>query len=71
MSVGAKIFVPFVLYIDPQTCFVSLGTYKYLIWYKVKSDSKNNLQFQHRNTPAFSIQDSPTHSERTLVHKQP
>jgi hypothetical protein len=29
-----------------------------------------SLQFQHRNPPALSIQDSPIHSERTLVHKQ-
>jgi hypothetical protein len=28
----------------------------------------NSLQFQHRNPPAFSIQDSPINSERTLVH---
>jgi hypothetical protein len=31
----------------------------------------DSLQFQHRNPPALSIQDSPIHSERTLVHKQP
>jgi hypothetical protein len=30
----------------------------------------DSLQFQHRNPPALSIQDSPIHSERTLVHKQ-
>jgi hypothetical protein len=29
-----------------------------------------SLEFQHRNPPALSIQDSPIHSERTLVHKQ-
>jgi hypothetical protein len=29
------------------------------------------LQFQHRNPPALSIQDSPIYSERTSVHKQP
>jgi hypothetical protein len=29
-----------------------------------------SLQFQHLNPPALSIQDSPFHSERTLVHKQ-
>jgi hypothetical protein len=28
------------------------------------------LQFQQRNPPALSLQDSPIHSERTLVHKQ-
>jgi hypothetical protein len=31
----------------------------------------DSLQFQHRNVPALSIQDSPIHSERALVHKQP
>jgi hypothetical protein len=33
-----------------------------------KSES---LQFHHRNPPSLSIQNSPIHSERTLVHKQP
>jgi hypothetical protein len=31
----------------------------------------DSVQFQHRNIPALSIQDSPIHSERILVHKQP
>jgi hypothetical protein len=31
----------------------------------------DSLQFQHRNPPGLSIQDSQIHSERTLVHKQP
>jgi hypothetical protein len=30
----------------------------------------DSLQFQHRNPPALSIQESPIHTERTLVHKQ-
>jgi hypothetical protein len=30
----------------------------------------DGLQFQHRNPPALSIQESPIHSERTLEHKQ-
>jgi hypothetical protein len=36
------------------------------LWNLTVGDS---LQFQHRNPPALSIQDSPIHSERTLVHK--
>jgi hypothetical protein len=35
------------------------------------SATGDNLQFQLRNPPAFSIQDSPIHSEFTSVHKQP
>jgi hypothetical protein len=31
----------------------------------------DSLKFQHRHPPALSIQDSPIHSERTLVPKQP
>jgi hypothetical protein len=31
----------------------------------------DSLQFQHQNPLALSIQDSPIHSECTLVHKQP
>jgi hypothetical protein len=31
----------------------------------------DSLSFQHRNPPALPIQDSPIHSERTMVHKQP
>jgi hypothetical protein len=31
----------------------------------------DGFQFQHRNSPALPIQDSPIHSERTLVYKQP
>jgi hypothetical protein len=38
------------------------------LWNSAMGDS---LQFQHRNPTALSIQDSPSHSERTLVHKQP
>jgi hypothetical protein len=38
------------------------------LWNSAMEDS---LQFLHRNPPALSIQDSPKHSERTLVHKQP
>jgi hypothetical protein len=38
------------------------------IWNSAMGDS---LQFQHRNPPALSIQVSPIHSKRTLVHKQP
>jgi hypothetical protein len=38
------------------------------IWNLFMGDS---LQFQHRNSPALSIRDSPIHSERTLLHKQP
>jgi hypothetical protein len=30
----------------------------------------DSLQFQHRHFPALPIQDSPIHSERTLVHKR-
>jgi hypothetical protein len=37
------------------------------LWDSVMGDS---LKFQHRNPPTFSIQDFPSHSERTLVHKQ-
>jgi hypothetical protein len=37
-------------------------------WNSAMGDS---LQFQYQNPPALSIQDSPIHSERTLVHKQP
>jgi hypothetical protein len=38
------------------------------LWNSAMGDS---LQFQQRNSPALSIQDSPIHSECTLVHKQP
>jgi hypothetical protein len=38
------------------------------LWHSAMGGS---LQFQHRNPPALPIQDSPIHSERTLVHKQP
>jgi hypothetical protein len=31
----------------------------------------DSLQFQDLNPSALSIQDSPIHSERTLVYKQP
>jgi hypothetical protein len=30
-----------------------------------------SLQLEHGNPPALLLQDSPIHSERTLVHKQP
>jgi hypothetical protein len=36
------------------------------LWNSAMGDSR---QFQHRNPPALSIQDSPIHSERTLIHK--
>jgi hypothetical protein len=36
-----------------------------------KSVMGYSLQFQHRNAPAISIQNSPIDSVRTLVHKQP
>jgi hypothetical protein len=32
------------------------------------SGMKDSLQFQHRNPPELSIQDTPVHSECTLVH---
>jgi hypothetical protein len=35
------------------------------------SAMRESLQFRHRNPQALSIQDSPIHSERTLLHKQP
>jgi hypothetical protein len=38
------------------------------LWNSAMGDS---LQFQHQNPPALSIQESPIHSEHTLVHKQP
>jgi hypothetical protein len=38
------------------------------LWNSAMEDS---LQFEHRNPPALSIQDSPIHSERSLVHKEP
>jgi hypothetical protein len=38
------------------------------LWNSAMGDS---LQFKHRSPPALSIKDSPIHSERTLVHKQP
>jgi hypothetical protein len=43
---------------------------------QIYSDIRNSamgdsLQFHQRNPPALSVQDSPIHSERTLVHKQP
>jgi hypothetical protein len=31
----------------------------------------DSLRNQHKNPPALSIQHSPIHSERTLVHRQP
>jgi hypothetical protein len=31
----------------------------------------DSLQFQHWNPPTLSIQDSPIHSERAFLHKQP
>jgi hypothetical protein len=34
------------------------------------SATRDSFQFEHRNPPALLIQDSPIHSERTLVHKQ-
>jgi hypothetical protein len=37
----------------------------------MNSAMRDSLQFQHRNPPALSIQDSPIHSERTSVHKHP
>jgi hypothetical protein len=37
------------------------------LWNSAMGD---RLQFQNRNPPAFSNQDSPIHSVRTLVHKQ-
>jgi hypothetical protein len=38
------------------------------IWNSAMEDS---LQFQQRNLPALSMQDSLIHFERTLVHTQP
>jgi hypothetical protein len=37
------------------------------LWISAMGD---RLQFQHQNPPALSIQDSLTHSARTLVHKE-
>jgi hypothetical protein len=50
-----------------QTTPIQNSTQTHLdIWNSAMGDI---LQFQHRNPPALSIQDSPIHSERTLVHE--
>jgi hypothetical protein len=52
-----------------QTPTIQMSTQIHMdLWNPAMGDS---LQFQHRNPPALSIQDSPIHSERTLAHKQP
>jgi hypothetical protein len=35
------------------------------------SDMGDSLKFRHRNPSALPTQNSPMHSERTLVYKQP
>jgi hypothetical protein len=40
---------------------------QFYLWHSAIGDS---LKFQYRNNPTLSIQNSPIHSERTLVHKQ-
>jgi hypothetical protein len=51
-----------------QTPIQSSAQTHVVLWNSTMGDS---FQFQHRNPPARSIQDSLIHSEHTLVHKQP